>query len=291
MKEDRMKRVLVAGLVSLMAISVCGSAEDVDSASRGKGKVSIGYVLWDGEIASTNLLKQVYEKAGYDVEMIAVDAGPLYQHLARGDFDLTVSSWLPETQKSYWEAYREEIDYVGPNLEGCRVGLVVPAYVTIESIEELREFKGEFGGKIVGIDPGAGIMRNTEDAIEMYDLDCGLEASSSAGMAKALEGAIEREEWIVVTLWSPHWAFERWDLKYLDDPLNAYGTDEEATTLARRGLEEERPEVYEIARRFYWTQDEIAPLMLEIEEGIPVEEAVRGWISKNPKRVEEWMSG
>ncbi len=290
MKETQIT-LLFVGLVALMAVFVSGCTEGGDSVEAAQGEVSIGYVLWDGEIASTNVLKQVYERAGYEVEIIAVDAGPLYQGLANGEFDLTVSSWLPETQKNYWEIYKDEIDYVGPNLEGCRVGLVVPAYVTIDSIEELNEFEDEFGGEIVGIDPGAGIMQNTEDAIEMYDLDYELEASSSAGMATALKRAIDDEDWIVVTLWSPHWTFNRWDLKYLADPLKAYGTGDNATTLARMGLEEEKPGVYAIAERFHWTQEDISSVMMDIENGMPEEEAASKWISNNPEKVEYWIEG
>lgn len=291
MKDIQLKKLLVVGLVALVAVFVSGCTEEGDTLDATKGEVSIGYVLWDGEIASTNVLKQVYERAGYEVEIMAVDAGPLYQGLANGEFDLTVSAWLPETQKNYWEIYKDEMDYVGSNLEGCRVGLVVPAYVTIDSIEELNGFRDEFGGEIVGIDPGAGIMQNTEDAVEMYDLDYVLEASSGAGMASALKRAIGDGDWIVVTLWSPHWAFNRWDLKYLADPLKAYGTGDNATTLARIGLEEEKPKVYAIAERFHWTQEDISSVMMNIENGMPEEEAASNWISDNPEKVEYWIEG
>ncbi len=30
--------------------------------------------------------------------------------------------------------------------------------------------------------------------------------------------AIRKKQWIVVTGWSPHWMFGRWNLHYLDDP-------------------------------------------------------------------------
>lgn len=292
MSESYLKTLLMIGLISIFAILISGCMEGGDEVTEGdvtKGKVTIGYVLWDGEIASTNVLKQVFEKAGYEVDIISVDAGPLYQGVANGNFDFTVSAWLPETQKNYWDTYGEQIDYVGPNLDGCRCGLVVPSYVTIDSIEEMNDAKDEFDGEIIGIEPGAGIMQNTENAIEIYDLDFDLRASSNAAMTASLKKAIDNEEWIVVTLWSPHWTFNRWDLKYLDDPMGAYGEGDHVVTLARKDLKEERPDVYEIASRFKWTQDDIQSVMMDIENGTPEKEAAAKWIANNPDKVAEWI--
>jgi glycine betaine/proline transport system substrate-binding protein len=50
-------------------------------------------------------------------------------------------------------------------------GLVVPAYVTINSIEELNANKDKFKGEIIGIGGGAGIHANTVKAIDLYGLD------------------------------------------------------------------------------------------------------------------------
>lgn len=147
-------------------------------------KVSIGYVTWDCAIASTNVMKQVFEEAGYDVELIAVDAGPLFQALANGNVDFTTTGWLPHTHEHYWDQYGDRIDYVKANIPGAaRIGLVVPTYVTIDSIDEMNDVADQFGGRIVGIEPGAGIMTRTEQAIDEYGLNYELVASSSAGMA------------------------------------------------------------------------------------------------------------
>ncbi len=75
-----------------------------------------------------------------------------------------------------------------------------------------------FGGKIIGIDPGAGLMIATDEAVTEYGLDYEVVEGSDATMAAALKTAIDNEEWVVVTGWAPHWKFARWDLKFLDDP-------------------------------------------------------------------------
>lgn len=146
-------------------------------------------------------------------------------------------------------------------------------------------------GKITGIEPGAGIMMMTEQAIEDYGLDFDLVASSSAGMASELTKAIGEEQWIVVTGWTPHWKFARYDLKYLDDPLGVYGGEEYIATLSRVGLADDSPDLYAVIERFYWTPDDMASVMLDVEGGMEPEDAAAKWIAANPETVSEWIGG
>ena len=106
----------------------------------------------------------------------------------------------------------------------------------INSIEELNEHVDDFGGRIVGIDGGAGIMLATEQAIEDYGLGLELLESSDMAMTAALVDAYMEEEWIVVTGWTPHWKFARYDLKFLEDPRGIYGGAEDSI-VARQGLD------------------------------------------------------
>ncbi|AKB74488.1 Glycine betaine ABC transport system, glycine betaine-binding protein OpuAC [Methanosarcina lacustris Z-7289] len=284
--------VLIIGLTLFAA----GCAEQGDKAVEGteaselSEPVKIGYVLWDGEIASTNVMQQVLKQAGYkDVEIIAVDAGPLYQGLADKQFDFTTSAWLPQTQANYWDTYGDRIDPVHANLEDCKIGLVVPSYVTINSIEELNANKDKFDGQIIGIDPGAGIMQISENAISDYGLGMELVSGSGAAMTASLKKAIDSEEWVVVTLWSPHWAFNRWDLKYLDDPKGVYGDADHVETLAKLGLKEEKPNLYGILTRFQWTHEDIQAVMVDIESGMAPEEAAANWVGNNTETVNGWI--
>lgn len=254
-------------------------------------EVSIGYVLWDSEIASTNVLKTVYEQAGYDVELKAVDAGPLYQALADGQVDMSVSAWLPATHAAYLDTYGDDIMLVGKNLEGAKVGLVVPTYVTIDSISEMNDVADQFDGKIIGIEPGAGIMAMTETAIENYSLDYSLVPSSSAAMAAQLSDAYENEEWIVVTGWTPHWKFVRFDLKYLDDPEGVYGGEEYIGSMARTGFVDDNPEAFAILERFSWTPSDMESVMLAVEEGATPEDAAQAWVDEHPEMVQSWING
>ena len=160
-------------LILLLTFSISGCTEQAYP-NEGEGaskKITFGYVLWDGEVASTNVMKQVLEMKGYEVDIVAVDLEELYRGLSQGDIDFTTSAWLPVTQEKYWNDYGDQIVYVRHNLEGCRLGFVVPTYVEVDSIEELNANKEAFDSEIIGIDPGAGIMYNAVNAIEVYGLD------------------------------------------------------------------------------------------------------------------------
>ena len=90
-------------------------------------------------MASTYVLKHVLEDEGFQVELKEVDAGPMFAAVASGDADGTTAAWLPATHKDYMAEYKDQVVDLGPNLEGTKVGLVVPEYVKAESIEDLKK--------------------------------------------------------------------------------------------------------------------------------------------------------
>jgi glycine betaine/proline transport system substrate-binding protein len=279
----------------LLAFSVfatgCQKQEGTETSSK-KKKVDLIYVEWASEVASTNLVKAVLqEKMGYDVDMIPVSAAAMWQGIASGDADAMVAAWLPTTHGHYLEKMKNQVIDLGPNLVGTRIGLVVPTYVTLDSIEELNANAEKFDGKIIGIDPGAGLMSKTEQVLDAYDLDnLELIVGSGATMTASLANAIQQKRWVVVTGWSPHWMFAKWDLKYLEDPKNIYGGEEEIHTIVRKGLKEEMPEVYNLLDNFNWSLEDMQQVMVwnRDEQSTPYENAKR-WIEQNEDKVQEWM--
>ena len=144
-------------------------------------------------------------------------------------------------------------------------------------------------GKLIGIEPGAGIMKASEEAIAEYGLDFELQDSSGFAMIAALKDAIDNEEWIAVTGWTPHWKFAKWELKYLDDPKGIYGGEEHIATIVPKGLKEDKPVVYALLDNFYWEPADMASVMIDIEEGMSEDEAAKKWIADNQDKVNEWI--
>ncbi|MBB6446250.1 glycine betaine ABC transporter substrate-binding protein [Bacillus benzoevorans] len=146
--------------------------------------------------------------------------------------------------------------------------------------------------KMIGIEPGAGLMAQTNTAIEDYQLDdWKLVEGSSAAMVAELKRAYDAKKPIIVTGWSPHWMFSSFDLKYLDDPKGSFGGAEDIDTLVRKGLKEEVPGAYTILDQFSWEPGNMEDVMVEIESGMSPEKAAEKWIEANPDKVAEWTQG
>lgn len=295
--------VLIAGLMSVLlggcssTAPTAGSQAPASSGSsvtapvENKGAIDIGYVNWAECIAVSNLWKVILEDQGYEVTLTQLDVAPLFVGLSKGDIDFFMDSWLPITHETYWEEYKDSLeDYGIWYQESAKIGLVVPSYVTINSIEELAGAADQFDSQIIGIDPGAGIMKATDAAKEAYGLGIEVVQGSEPAMMAAFEKAYNNNTWIAITGWSPHWMFAKYDLKYLEDSKGSYGEAEEIHTLANKDFSTEQPEVSAMLKKFQMSDAQIGSLEGLINDGMEPEAAAAQWIADNKDVVDAWLA-
>lgn len=287
------KRIITAGLsVSMAALLLagCGGNDSGSSKTSDKKEVKLSYVEWDTEVASTNVVATVLRDLGYKVEVTPLDNAVMWQAVATGKSDGMVAAWLPTTHSAQYKKYGKDVENLGPNLEGAKVGLVVPQYMKVNSIADLKD---QAGKKITGIEAGAGVCMKTESAIKEYPNLKGweLETSSSGAMVTALGRAIKDKKDIIITGWTPHWMFATYKLKYLEDPKGVFGKEEHISTIVRKGLKKDMPDVYTVLDNFNWTVDDINAVMLDISKGMKPEEAAQKWVKAHPDKVAEWTKG
>ncbi|MFB4162512.1 glycine betaine ABC transporter substrate-binding protein [Alteribacillus sp. JSM 102045] len=102
-------------------------------------QITLAFVAWDSEIASTNVVATVLSDLGYEVETNSMEAPIMFGAVAENEADAMVAAWLPATHEQYYNDYEGEFEDLGANLEGAKIGLVVPEYVEADSIEDLQQ--------------------------------------------------------------------------------------------------------------------------------------------------------
>ncbi len=286
--------LLMVGLLSLALIAGCTGQKSGDVPEGGKDKtINIGYVTWAEDIAVTNLWKEILETKGYEVKIQQLQVSPLFVGLDKGDLDLFLDSWLPITHEAYWKKYKDNLEDYGTWYEGeAKIGVVVPKYVTINTLSEMKSNADKFNGEIVGIDPGAGIMKASQAAIDDLDLGVNLVQGSEAAMMAALDNAVKENKWVAITGWSPHWMFAKYDLKYLEDdsPNKSFGEAEEVHTLANKDFAAKNPEVAKWMKNFKMDDQQIGSLEDLINKNPDDPQgAAREWIKANQDVVDSWL--
>lgn len=280
--------------IMVLAIMVLWAWPTQASAGSKQNKtLKIVYVEWDCATASSNLAKAVLEdKLGYKVELLPVTQPILWTSIATGDADAMVTAWLPDTHAAMYSKVKNQVEMLGKLTDGARLGLAVPDYVSLKSIDELDANADKFKGRIVGIDPGSGLMQLTEKALKDYGIkQLQLVEGSGTIMTSSLAEAIRKQEWIVVTAWSPHWMFGRWQMHYLDDPLGSLGREEGIFKVGRKGLKKDHPDAWAFLTNFrYEDPGQLQRLMnWNQEKGADPLQNARRFIKENPQLVEAWL--
>jgi glycine betaine/proline transport system substrate-binding protein len=278
-----------AAMAASLTFGAMGSAQAADDT------IEFGWTAWSDAEFITKLAKQVIEEhTDYNVKLTLSAIGVQYQGVANGDLDAMLMAWLPDTHADYMDRIKDDVDNLGTMYEGARLGWVVPSYVPedqVASIEDLKkaEVQEKLDGKIQGIDPGAGLMQLSNKTIDEYGLgDYRLVSASGAAMTAALARAEKREEWIVVTGWTPHWMFGRWDLRFLDDPKGTLGEAQHVDVIARKGFKKDYPEVAAFLSNYKLNLEDLQAAMDEAQK-TSYEEAIQTYIEENGEQIEGWF--
>ena len=287
----KLKKITNLFLIAIIATALvsCGGSTSTSSDEEEPSKeITILYPNWSEGIAFTYLAQQALEADGYEVELINLEPGLIYGELSKDDSkgDVFLDAWLPYTHEAYWSDYGDKLVKLGETFSNGTTGLVVPEYVTINSIEELNANKDKFDNEIIGIGSGSGIHANTLKAIDEYGLDFEQITSSGPAMVASLEKAVRDNEWIVITGWKPHYKWNRFDLKYLEDPKGIYPKDV-CATIARRGFEEDQPEAATFFKNFSLDEEHLYSLIDAIDQ-LGEEEGAKQWYQENKELVDSW---
>lgn len=250
--------------------------------------ISMGTMGWEDLSPLSLITKKVLEDKGYTVKLTEFSEwGIAYAALAKGDVEIIVSQ--PDyLLHDYWTKNKNRLEKISPISHGLYQGIAVPSYVNIDSVEQLNANADKFGGKVIGIEPGAGLMQDTANVMKAYDVKLQLVEGSTAAMTAALKAAVDRKEWIAVTLWDPSWMSLKFDVKYLADPKHVYPPAQGYYWLGQKGFSEKHPIARESMASIFVPVSEIVKIDGDIKDGKSVQAAVDSWLEKNADLVKRW---
>ena len=297
----RYKKIFVFSLVVLVSIAGFSFVSPHLSAENQDLTLKFGVVPWSESLALGGLIEYLLEtKAGVNVEVTHPDIGKAYTDVKNRRLDLMVEAWLPKTHENYWNRVSRFVLNFGPVYEDAGLTWAVPGYVYeegVQSVEDLGkpEVRKKLDGKIVGIDPNSGIMQHSKLMIEReypelegYELVEGIDSE----MVKTLKQAIERREWIVVTLWAPHDAYALYDIKALEEPRGILGEEEHINIVGRQDFMTVFPnEVSEFLSRIHLPFEMEMELTRYYDELGDAYAAGQKFAETHPNLVDYWVYG
>lgn len=284
---------LTTGAAALLVLTACAgddTGDDAEGSNEESREITIALPPggWPEGDAATYLWASLLESEGYDVTLESGgDMGVIYTAVAGGDYDLFFDAWLPVTHGTYLDEYGDDMERLGVWYDDARLTIAVNEDAPITSLTELADNADAFDGRIVGIEPGAGLTRITKEAVvPTYGLE-GMEfvESSTPTMLAELSGAVDEGRDVVVTLWRPHWAYDAFPIRDLEDPEGTLGDAENIEVVGRAGFAEDHPEVATWLEAFTLTGDQLFSLeniMFNENDGEDPEGSVEQWLEENP---------
>ncbi|AXL49969.1 glycine/betaine ABC transporter substrate-binding protein [Paraburkholderia caffeinilytica] len=287
---------VLKSLVAKLAVSaVVTMVAGVGSAVAAE-PVKMAVTNWADVLAVANVAKYALETSlKQPVQFVQADIGIQYQGVARGDLDIMVGGWLPVTHATYYAKYKNDMDDVSVIYTGGKNGWAVPAYIPesqLSSISDLEkpDVKSKLNGTVQGIEPGGGLMQASEKTIKAYDLNgYNLQSSSEAGMLAGVQRAYQSKQWIVATVWSPHWLFQKWQMRYLKDPKGTLGGEEQVHAFASKQFAAKFPQADVFFKHFKLTLADVEAIEFEGNATNDYATAAKKFVDAHPEKLKAWL--
>lgn len=283
----RMPKRALAVLGAALLVVIGGTAVTAASTAGGdKGSVKVAvFNGWPEGEAASYLWKHVLEREGYQVQFEYADAGPAFAGLSTGDYDVAFDGWLPTTHAQYMKTYGAHLTDLGAWNNEAKLTIAVNKDAPIDSLDQLASHASDFGNRLVGIEPGAGLTEATQKkVIPEYGLGkMNYVTSSTPAMLAELSSAMQKHDNIAVTLWRPHWAYDQWKLKDLKDPKNTLGAAESIHSIASKDFPQKFPQITKWVKKFHMKSDMLYSLENAMYNG-------KADSSQYDGIVEKWMN-
>jgi glycine betaine/proline transport system substrate-binding protein len=277
---------------------------------------------WTSQLVLSNVVGQLLQSKGYNVEYVSSDTQLQYTALANGDMDLQLEVWEGSQAESFDKAVAAGALDLGAHEAVTREDWWYPTYVK-EVCPGLPDWKAldacaekfataESGSKGRFVGPPADWGKHYSERIQALNMNFQEVAVGQAATLWAeLQAAYDRKEPIVLFNWTPNFIeakfegefveFPTYDPACLTDPK--WGSNPEAVYdcgapasgyLKKAGskqLAEKWPAATEILKKVNFTNAQIAAAAKMVDvDGMTPEDAAKKWIEENEASWKVWFS-
>lgn len=277
---------------------------------------------WTSQVVLSNVIGQLLQQMGYNVEYKPSDSQLQFTAIANNDMDFQVEVWEGSMAESFAKSLAAgAVDY-GAHDAVTREDWWYPAYVK-EVCPGLPDWKAldacakkfataETGDKGRFVGPPADWGKHYSERIQALGMQFQeVPVGQAATLWAELQAAYDRKEPIVLFNWTPNFIeakfqgefvdFPKYDKACLTDPK--WGANPDAVYdcgapasgyLKKAGskeLAEKWPKAAEFLKKVNFTNAEIAQAAMMVDvDGMTPEDAARKWIADNEKVWKVWVN-
>lgn len=277
---------------------------------------------WSGQLITTTLMGEVLKEAGYNVEYVQADYIAQFAGLKTGDLHVAMEIWETTGREAMDEATAS-----GNVVSQGETGMMAieewwyPAYMEercpgLPNWEALKDCADAFStpetaplGRYLGGPVTWGGF--DEERVEALGLDFEvIHAGTDAALFAELESAYQRQDPIMLWIYSPHWAPAKYDGKFVKfpeyspecyadpsvgmNPDAAYDCGKPTGPIWKvswAGLDDKWPNAGKAIRNFDIDNAAMGTMVADVDlNGKTVDETVAAWMADNKDVWSTWIA-
>ncbi|HYE81704.1 MAG TPA: glycine betaine ABC transporter substrate-binding protein [Clostridia bacterium] len=244
--------------------------------------LKIAHTEYDFAVLQMEIVKEVIRRElGLAAEGIQLTSREIWRSIAEGKVDVTLAPWMPHSWAAIYEKNKSNLEMLGGNLNGCKYGMVVPDYVDVNNICDLKDCAEKFRNSIYSSQRRTRVGELTAEAVQKYELfDYKIDFGDEGSIQNALHEKTKNKEPVLITGYQPHKMFSTYKLKFLQDPKGIFGKEEYCATIVRKGLQSDCPELYKILKDLRLDMNSVNEALCWIDSGMSHREAAFQYIER-----------
>ncbi len=308
-------RTSLTGAAMLMSVSAAAWAED------SADPIKIVTNNWTSQLVLSNVVGQILQAQGNNVEYKSSDTQLQYTALAAGDMDFQVEVWEGSQAESFEKAIAGGAIDLGAHEAVTREDWWYPKYMN-EMCPGLPDWKAldacagklataETGSKGRFVGPPADWGKHYSERIQALKMNFQeVPVGQAATLWAELQAAYDRKEPIVLFNWTPNFIEAKFDGQFVEFPTYEpaclsdpkWGMNPDAVYdcgapakgyLKKAGskqLAEKWPKATAILKKVNFTNPQIAAAAAMVDvEGMTPEDAAKKWVAENEAVWKAWL--